>query len=106
MTFYNLEDIEQREFLPGFHVRFVHSEKMTLAFWEIDADSEMPLHSHPNEQITNILEGQLELTLGEEKRLLGPGSVVVIPPDVSHAGKAIRDCRLLDIFHPVREDYR
>lgn len=106
MTFYNLEEIEQRELLPGLHVRFVHSQKMTLAYWEIKAGSEMPLHSHPHEQITNILEGQLELTLGEEKRSLSPGSAAVIAPDVPHAGKAITDCRVLDAFHPVREDYR
>ena len=106
MTFINLEEIEQRELLPGLHVRFVHSEKMTIAYWEIKAGSEMPLHSHPHEQITNILEGQLELTLGEDKRSMDPGSAAVIAPDVPHAGKAITDCRVLDVFHPVREEYR
>jgi len=105
MTFYKLEEIEQRELLPGLHVRFVHSENMTLAYWEIEAGSEMPLHSHPHEQITNILEGELELVLGDETKILGPGSGALIAPDVPHSGNAISNCRVLDAFHPVREDY-
>jgi len=105
MTFYKLEEIEQRELLPGLHVRFVHSENMTLAYWEIEAGSEMPLHSHPHEQITSILEGELELVLGDETKILGPGSGALIAPDVPHSGKAISNCRVLDAFHPVREDY-
>jgi quercetin dioxygenase-like cupin family protein len=106
MSFINLDEIEQREFLPGLHARFLHSENMTIAFWFIEAGSEMPLHSHPHEQITSIIDGKLELTLGEESRILGPGSAGVIAPEIPHAGKAISDCRVIDVFHPVREDYR
>ena len=106
MTFYNLDDIESRELVPGFHVRFVHSETMTMAYWEIEAGSELPLHDHPHEQIVNVLEGELQLTLQGETRILKPGQVAVIGSNVPHSGKAVTDCRVLDAFHPVREDYR
>lgn len=106
MSFHQLEEIEQREFLPGLHVRFLHSENMTAAYWFIEAGAEMPMHSHPHEQITSILEGELELTIGDESRVLGPGSAAVITPEIPHRGKAVGDCRVIDVFHPVREDYR
>lgn len=106
MSFVDLTDLEQKEILPGLKVRFVHSEHMTVAYWEIDKGAELPLHSHPNEQIANVIEGQLELTVDGEVRTLSPGQVVVIPGGVEHAGKGVTDCRVIDIFYPVREDYK
>jgi len=41
-----------------------------------------------------------------ESRVLDPGVVAVIPPSVGHSGKALTACRLIGVFHPVREDYR
>lgn len=101
-----LSEVGEREPVAGFKARFVHSESMTLAFWEIDAGAELPEHSHPHEQIAHGLEGELELVVGGESHLLGPGTVVVIPSDVPHAARARTHCRVLDVFHPVREDYR
>ena len=63
-------------------------------------------HSHPHEQITNLIEGEFEMVIEGEKRLLKPGEVAVIPSHVRHAGKAVTDCRIIDVFHPVRQEYR
>ena len=106
MKLINLADIEEKKMLPGLHVRFVHSENMTFAYWNIDAGAALPDHKHPHEQVVNIIEGELELTLAGKTELIRPGTVVVIPPGVPHAGKARTDCRVIDVFHPVREDYR
>ena len=38
--------------------------------------------------------------------VLTPGTVALIPSGVRHSGRAVTDCQLLDVFHPVREDYR
>jgi quercetin dioxygenase-like cupin family protein len=34
------------------------------------------------------------------------GEVLVIPGDAVHSGQAHTDCRILDVFSPVREEYR
>ncbi len=101
----DLSDIPERELVPGYRVRFVHSQSMTLAFWSVDAGAALPAHSHPHEQVAQVLEGRFELEVDGELLCLGPGQVVVIPGGVPHAGRALTDCRLLDVFHPVREDY-
>jgi hypothetical protein len=29
-----------------------------------------------------------------------------VPPNVTHSGHAVTECRIIDVFHPVRDDYR
>ena len=78
---------------------------MTLAFWEVKAGSPLPEHAHHHEQVANVLEGEYELTVNGETRRLRAGEAVIIPSNVPHSGIAITDCKLLDVFSPVREDY-
>lgn len=106
MPFIDLDRIEKREIVPGYRAVFVHSEHMTLAYWDVEKGAELPEHSHPHEQIANVLEGTFKLTLNGESRVLEPGQAAVIPPDVPHSGVALTPCRLLDAFHPARDDYR
>jgi quercetin dioxygenase-like cupin family protein len=49
---------------------------------------------------------EFELTIDDETQVLGPGTVTQIPGNAVHSGKALTDCRILDVFAPVREDYR
>ena len=106
MVFQDLKDIAEREIVPVYKARFIHSDHMTLAFWDVDPGAALPEHSHPHEQIANVLEGKFELIVDGERRILEPGQAAVIPSDVPHSGKAITACRLLDIFHPCRDEYR
>lgn len=101
----SVQQIEPYEIVPGYQARFVHSTTMTLAYVEIDADARLPEHSHYHEQVINMLEGKFELMLAGEKLTLEPGNVVVIPPNMPHSGLAKTRCRILDVFHPIREDF-
>lgn len=103
---YQLSELEPRELIPGHRGRFVHSEHTTHVYWEIDAGAILPEHSHPHEQIVNMLEGTYELVVGGEAHELTAGQVLVIPGGVPHGGTARTDCRILDVFSPVREEYR
>ena len=105
MVFKNLNDIEQKELIPGYKVRFIHSKNMTIAYWDIKKDAPLPEHKHPHEQIANMIEGKFELTVGGETKIVKAGDVAVIPSNTKHSGKAITDCKIIDIFYPIREDY-
>lgn len=103
---HKLPEMPEREVFPGFHGRFVHSDGMTFAWWRIDAGAEVPEHAHPHEQVVNVLEGELALTVAGEEHVLHAGDVVAIPGGVRHAARALGASRVLDVFSPVREDYR
>ena len=106
MPYVDFPNLKEHEIVPGFHARFVHSEHMTLAYWNIDAGASLPDHAHVHEQIVNIIQGEFAFTLDGETRTLVAGAVVNIPSNVKHSGKAITNCRIIDAFYPVREDYR
>lgn len=106
MAFYKLDELSARQVNPGFLAKFVHSERMSIGFWEIAAGSRLPEHSHMHEQVSYVMAGRFEFTVGGETRLVEAGSVVTIPANVTHSGLAITDCRMVDAFSPVREDYR
>jgi quercetin dioxygenase-like cupin family protein len=106
MPLHLLESIPEQEPVPGFHVRFVHTDNMTLAYWDIEEGALLPDHSHPHEQVANVMEGKLQLIVDGEENILTPGQVFVIPSNVAHGGKALTACKVIDVFYPVREDYR
>jgi quercetin dioxygenase-like cupin family protein len=106
MGFQDLKSIAEKEIVPGYRARFIHGDNLTLAYWDVDPGAELPGHSHPHEQVANVLEGKLELTVDGETRVLEPGQVAVIPSNILHGGKAITACRLLDVFYPTRDDYK
>lgn len=103
---YKLDDIISQEVFPGFHGKMIHTQNMTMAFWEVEAGAEVPVHSHSNEQIMQVLNGHFEFTLNGSKVRYRAGDLVVIPPNAEHSGKAISACKLMDIFSPAREDYK
>lgn len=104
--FHSLEEIQPREILGGFWAQPVHTPGNTINFISVKAGNSFPLHHHVHHQCAFVLEGEFEMTVNGETQILRPGNYVAIPSDIPHSGRAITDCRLLDIFNPVREDYR
>lgn len=101
----DLSSLDAKETVPGFSGRFVHTQSMTLAYFDIKAGSASQEHAHVHEQVSQVLAGTFQLTVAGKPIVLHPGTVVVIPSNVPHSGLALTDCQLLDIFSPVREDF-
>ena len=83
----NWQEIELETVNAGMQRRIVTGEKMTVARIYFDDGFTVPMHSHHNEQITQILKGQMHFVFGGDdpkEMMLGPGDVVVIPADVPH----------------------
>ena len=104
--FKHFTDIPTKEIAPGFFSKLIHTANNTINFIEVKAGNSVPDHAHVHEQCSFVIEGQFELTVNGVPQLLDAGLFAVIPSNVRHSGRAITDCRLIDIFSPVREDYR
>jgi quercetin dioxygenase-like cupin family protein len=65
----------------------------------------VPLHSHHNEQVSNVLDGVLKFTLDNREIIVSAGEVLCIPPNMPHEAIALEDTVALDIFNPPRQDW-
>jgi len=101
-----IKDIIPKEVVAGITGYYAHGENMTFGYVEIKEGSRLPEHHHVHEQITYILEGQLDMTIGGEFCPMSAGMYHIIPSDMPHSAIAITDCKAIDVFNPVREDYR
>ena len=95
------------EIFPGVHIHTCAGEKMMLSLVEFQPHAVVEPHSHPHEQMGMLLEGELTFTIGGEKRTLKAGEMWRIPGGVVHSAVAgDKPVKALDVFHPIREDYR
>lgn len=104
--FHHFNDIETKEIAPGFFSKLIHTQTNTVNFIEVKAGCSVPRHRHIHEQCSFIIEGEFELTVNDIPQLLNTGLFAIVPSNAWHSGTAITDCRLIDIFSPVREDYK
>ncbi|MGH9345079.1 MAG: cupin domain-containing protein, partial [Terriglobia bacterium] len=91
---------------PGVHIRAPFGEHLMLSYLELQAGAEVPLHRHPHEQGGVVLKGSVQLTIGEEVRIVTTGDLYLVPPNLPHKAVAVSGpATVLDVFSPVREDY-
>src|ERR671912_737926 len=79
----------------------VEGDRMMVALMRMPAGTGAERHSHPNEQWIYILEGTFRATIGGEDVEAKPGSVLYIPANTTHAGKATPEADLL--FFTVKD---
>jgi len=103
---YKVSSIPPFEISKGFNARLIHTDNLTLAYVDIDDGANLAEHSHVHEQVVNVLEGRFELTVAGQPHVLEAGDAFAIPSNVPHSGRALTKCRILDVFDPVREDFR
>lgn len=106
MGFIDLSQFGTIEPAAGCRLRTPHGEHLMLSYLEMDDGAEIPLHSHPHEQGGILLKGRLQLTIGDETRVVEAGAMFLIPSDVPHRAVAVGGpAVVLDAFSPIREDY-
>ncbi|GIX04023.1 MAG: hypothetical protein KatS3mg113_1029 [Planctomycetaceae bacterium] len=106
MGFIDLQQIPVVEPVPGCRLRTPYGQHLMLSYLEMEPHAEIPWHQHPHEQGGILLRGQLELSIGQETRVVQAGDLFIIPPHTPHRAKALdQPVTVLDVFSPIREDY-
>ena len=101
-----IKDITPKELMEGVTGYYAHGKNMSFGLVELKAGAMVPLHQHVHEQITYIIEGQLDMNIDGIDYSFTPGCHHVIPSNVWHSAAAITDCKAIDVFGPVREEYK
>jgi quercetin dioxygenase-like cupin family protein len=102
MAFLEIRTLPQREPKPGWHGRFFDSEGMTFAYYDIDAGSSLHEHSHSNEEVWNIVAGELEISIGGELFHAVAGSAALVPPNTAHSVRALTASSVIVVDAPLR----
>ncbi len=93
--------------LPGIEMKtLVHGEKTLMIEFLLNKGRQLPNHSHPHEQTGYLVKGHIRLMIGSEIFDVMPGDSWCIPGDVEHGAEIIEDSVAIEVFSPVREDYR
>ena len=89
--------------LPGWKGRFFHSASMTFAHYEVAADAAaIHRHQHPQEEVWNVVDGEIAISIDGEERVLGPGDVAVVPANAPHSGRVVKAARAVVVDYPLR----
>jgi quercetin dioxygenase-like cupin family protein len=92
---------------PGVRILTCAAERMMLSLVDLEPRSVVEEHAHPHEQVGMVLKGRATFFIGGEAKTLGPGDMYRIPGGVRHRVVALDEpVQALDVFNPVREDYR
>ncbi len=102
MPFIDTHQLNAKEPLPGWRGRYFDSENMTFAYYEVTAGSSIHEHSHPQEEVWHVIEGELEVTIGGKAQVAGAGCVALVPPNTLHSVKALSAGRSIVVDYPLR----
>ena len=98
MGFWDLKAMKLEEFRPGIFSKIESGKNLTMAVMEIAPNKEGAAHDHPFDQCGIVLEGEIEMSISEEKKLLSPMETYFIPAGVKHNWKTIASpAKILDI---------
>lgn len=107
MSFVDLHGRRVKRLFEGVKAQVAWGDRLMLSLVTLEAGSTVPMHSHPHEQAGVVLEGEFDFTIGQETRRVKAGDTYIIPGNVQHGCAACAgDALVLDIFSPVREEYK
>ena len=102
MPFVDTSTLEVIERKPGWYGRFFESPHMTLVHYVFRKGSSVHEHFHSQEEVWQVIEGQLELTVDGVAQVAGPGMAAIVLPNVPHSVKALTDGKAIVVDYPTR----
>lgn len=106
MPFLDTHSLPVVERLPGWYGRYFHTQNMTFAHYDFTQGSSIHEHFHPEEEeVYEVIEGELEVTIGGVAQVAGAGVVAIVPANVRHSAKALTDGKAIIVDYPARRDF-
>ncbi|MDD3367822.1 MAG: cupin domain-containing protein [Lachnospiraceae bacterium] len=100
------EEIESENNAPGVNRKILaYADDVTCVENHFEKGAIGALHHHPHTQITYVVSGQFEFTVGDEKKIVNPGDCLLKKNSIEHGCVCLQPGILLDVFTPMREDF-
>ena len=105
--FDSFKNLKRFQLAEGASAQALFGEGAMLNLVELAPSAIVALHSHPEEQLGMILRGSMTLKVEGTDHVLEEMDCYTMPGGVEHEGVGGPEGALvLDVFRPVREDYR
>jgi len=105
-AFDNLHEIAPNVIWDGVIGRSLHGAEATLSAIELEPDTDVPEHSHVNEQIGILTSGSMLFRIGGEEQEVRPGATWIIPANTPHSVRSgPNGATLIELFAPPRADW-
>ncbi|MDN2482664.1 cupin domain-containing protein [Vibrio astriarenae] len=82
-----------------------HNDNMMAVEVHFESGAVGAMHSHPHEQLTYVLSGKFEFTIGEETKVVEAGDTMYKEPNIEHGCVCLEAGVLIDNFTPMRKDF-
>jgi quercetin dioxygenase-like cupin family protein len=105
MPFVDINGLRAIERLPGWSGRHFHSSNMTFAHYDFLRGASIHEHFHPQEEVYEVTEGELEVTIDGVAQIVKPGLVAIVPGGARHSVKALTDGRAIIVDYPMRPEF-
>jgi quercetin dioxygenase-like cupin family protein len=105
MPFVDISSLQVKERLPGWRGRYLHSPNMTFAHYDFTRGASIHEHFHPEEEVYEVIEGELEITIDGVTQVARAGLVAIVPANARHSIRALTDGRAIIVDHPSRHDF-
>jgi quercetin dioxygenase-like cupin family protein len=104
-TSYRWDDVAPEQITDHISRRYITGDDMTVARFALGKGGVVPRHAHDNEQISCVVSGRLEFRFDDRTVVVGPNEVMQIPGAVPHEVAVLEDAVVIDVFHPIRQDW-
>jgi quercetin dioxygenase-like cupin family protein len=104
--FFSERELLWEDVAPGMRRQiYGFDDKIMMVKVQFQSGAIGQMHEHFHSQVTYVENGEFEVTIGEEKKILGTGDSFYVPPHVLHGCVCRKDGILIDVFSPAREDF-
>jgi quercetin dioxygenase-like cupin family protein len=105
-TLHRWDEIALEKITELMSQKIVAGANQMLAQTYLKQGAVVPMHAHPSEQMTYVLQGALRFRVGDDEIIVREGEVLHIPASARHQAEALEDTFQLDIYSPPRDDWQ
>lgn len=103
-SFFKWDAQDPIEVVPGLRFQPILGGRLMANFVSFEPNTVAAVHWHDEEQMSIVIEGEMEFEVGGQKRIIKRGDAVIIPPNVPHGARTFdTTCLEIDVFNPPRQ---